>query len=434
MRIRWARLVLGASLASAPALFTAALASCSSETPSNSAAGAGASGASSGSGGSGNGSSASGTGGGLDFDGGSGGKPVDPDAACASSSAEATLTKKPIDIVMVIDNSGSMGDDIEAVQTNINANFATIIGQSGIDYRVILIAAHGNFDPGDSICVSAPLSATTCMPIPAQPAQNPPIFFHYSTEIASHDSLCRLLETYDATLADDYGLAPLGWSEWLREEAFKVFVELSDDGVSCDSLYNDGNNEPTGNAMAAQFDADLLALAPEQFGDASKRNYIWHSILGMNAKIPASEAWLPGDPMQTGTCATGVDPGTGYQALSILTGGLRFPICEHGSYDAVFQAIAEGVIEGAKLECEFPVPDPPPGETIDMDTVTVQYTPGGIGAPETLQQVAGVGFCKADSFYIDAGNIVLCPETCTVVQDDDKAKMLVFFDCESDPT
>jgi hypothetical protein len=433
MRIRWARLVLGASLA--PMVVAAALASCSSDSPANGTAGAGGSGASSGSGSgaSGHGSGASGSGG-LDFDAGTGGKQVDPDAACASSSAEATLTKKPIDIVMVIDNSGSMGDDIEAVQTNINANFATIIGQSGIDYRVILVADHGDFDPDDSICVAAPLSATTCMPIPAQPAQNPPIFFHYSTEVASHDSLCKLMDSFDATVEDDYGLAPLGWSEWLREEAFKVFVELSDDGVSCGSLYNDGNNVPSGNAMAAQFDADLLALAPEQFGDASKRNYVWHSILGMNANMPASDAWLPADPVQTGTCATGVDPGTGYQALSVLTGGLRFPICEHASYDAVFQAIAEGVIEGAKLECEFPVPDAPPGETIDVDSITVQYTPGGVGAPQTLQQVAGPGFCKADSFYIEAGTIVLCPETCTVVQDDAKAKMLVFFDCESDPT
>jgi len=432
MRNRRLRLLLGAALS--PALVLAGFGACGSDATDD---GGGAASAASGTGASGTASGAgasTGSGGGLDFDAGTGGAPVNPDAACASSSAEATLTKKPIDIVFVVDNSGSMGDDIEFVQTNINANFASIIDQSGIDYRVIVVAAHGAYEPGDSICIAAPLSTTTCTPVPDAPGINDPIFFQYSVEVASHDSLCMLMDTFAGAVPDDFGLAQMGWSQWLRDDAFKMFVEISDDGANCQGLYNDGNNVASGNAMALQFDADLLALAPEQFGDLSERNYIWHSIIGMSANTPASDAWLPADPVQTGTCNSGVDPGTGYQALSILTGGLRFPLCEHASYDAVFQAIAQGVIDGAKIECDFPVPEAPAGETIDIDSVTVQYTPGGGGNPETYKQVAGPGFCEAGAFYIENETIVLCPEACAVVQADDEAKMLVLFDCEIDPT
>ena len=41
---------------------------------------------------------------------------LDPDIACAAKSAAATLEKKPVDIVFIIDNSGSMTDEIVGVQ------------------------------------------------------------------------------------------------------------------------------------------------------------------------------------------------------------------------------------------------------------------------------------------------------------------------------
>jgi hypothetical protein len=422
MRIRWARLLLGASLAAAPALVAATLLACSSDGASDDTAGAGASGATTGNGASGSG--ASGNGG--NAVGGAGGS---PDPTCARGSAEVPLAKKPIDIVLVVDNSGTMGPFIAAVQANLDASFAAPIEQSGIDYRLIVVGDHGNVDPDDSICVPAPLSSTTCMPVPEQPGLNPPIFFHYSTEIGSLNSVCTLLGSYDATVADDYGLAPMGWSEWLREDAFKVFVELSDDRVSCDA-YSDGYTETSGDAMAAQLDADLLALAPVHFGDAGKRNYVWHSIVGVSANEPASAPWLPTDPVKTGTCPLGFSPGTGYQALSILTGGLRFPLCDHATYDTLFQALAEGIIESTQIDCRFPMPNAPPGETIDMASVTLEYTPGG-GAPQAFQQVASSGLCAADSFYIDNDTIELCPETCALVEGDPEAEMRVLFACES---
>ena len=424
-----------AAIALVPFLTAATFAACGSSPANNN--GTGATGGSTSSGGGngpgGKGGSTSGTGGDFTFDAGTGDGGLDPDSACVAQSAAATLVKRPVDIIIAIDNSGSMTNEIVGVQQNINQNFANIIEGSGLDYRVILIARHGKAAGAQSICVEAPLSgiaAGGCATPPAQPVNNPPKFFHYSVEVASHDSWCKMLQTFSTP--DEFNLAPTGWKDWLRADSFKTFIEITDDGVQCSfngKSYQDSNSAAAGATTAAAFDADLLALSPAHFGNAAERNYRFYSIVAMAYNTPATKPYEPTDPVITGECPTAADPGTGYQALSVLTGGLRFPLCDTTSYDVVFQSIADGVIKGAKVACEFPVPDAPPGETIDLTTVQVGYTPGGMGTQTTFAQVASANACTAGSFYIEAGVIKLCADACTLVQADDAAKIDVIFGC-----
>jgi hypothetical protein len=356
--------------------------------------------------------------------------------ACVATEAEATLEKKPVDIIFIIDNSGSMGDNIESVQNNINANFAAIIGASGIDYRVIMISEHGGLGD-ESICVGAPLSTTNCMPVPNEPGVNAPIFYQYSVVIGSHDSYCRAVNAYNGTLPDQFGLGVGGWKQWLRTEAFKVFVEVTDDGTTCtlgNTTIDDNDNVNDGATAAQVMDGTLLALDPAQFGTAAARNYVWHSIIGLAENNPPTAAYQPGDALVTGVCGSAVASGTAYQVLSQITGGLRFPICQFASFDVVFQEIAKGVIAGAKVECEFPVPPPPDGETIDLATVVLEYTPGDGSGAIKMEQVKDATECKPAAFYIENDIIKLCPDACTVVQDDGGAKISILFGCENEAT
>lgn len=345
-------------------------------------------------------------------------RPRDRDAACAEVRAEATLEKKPADIIFIIDNSGSMTDEILAVQNNINKNFADIIGKSGLDYRVIMVTSHGDARGRQSVCIAAPLSKhASCSPLPPQPGINPPRFYHYSLEVESWDSFQRALGSLDGRERDQYNLAPTGWQSWLRENAFKVFVEITDDESSM---------------TETDFDKQLLAKLPKQFGNVLNRNYVWHTIAGLKQNNPATTPWQPADPIQNTVCTKGggaVAPGLKYQRLSVLTGGLRFPICEYASFDAVFNHVAAGVVAGTKVACDFALPPPPPGQQIDLGTVLVEYTPGGVGAATEFKQVAGAAACAPDSFYIDKGRVYLCPQACMTVQADPKAKVNVLFDC-----
>ena len=60
--------------------------------------------------------------------------------------------------------------------------------------------------------------------------------------------------------------------------------------------------------------------------------FAFHSIIGIGEKPTATDAWLPTEALQTSLCTGNGDtvenPGTVYQELSKLTGGLRFPIWE----------------------------------------------------------------------------------------------------------
>ncbi len=336
------------------------------------------------------------------------------DAACASVSAKASLTKKPVDIIFVIDNSSSMEEEIQGVQDNINASFADIIRKSGLDYRVIMVTQHGSVGVY-RVCIKAPLSGTSCAPVPWGPVFNPPIFYHYSTLVDSYNSLDALIKTYDGSRGDEYSLAPHGWAAWLRPEAFKVFVELTDDNARMLS--------------ASSFDKNLLAMVPNQFGTAANRNYVWHSIVGVAANTNPKDPWLPSVPVVASKCLTAENSGSVYQELSILTGGLRFPLCDTTSYDSIFNSIAQGVVSGAKIACDFPLPPPPAGEVINLNTVLVTYTPMGIGTPETFRQVSAMNQCTAGAFYIEKNRIYLCPNTCQQVQQDNQAALSILFDC-----
>jgi hypothetical protein len=344
--------------------------------------------------------------------------PLNPDSSCAGEELAASLVRRPVDIIFVIDNSGSMTGEIVQVQDNINDNFAGIIGASGLDFQVIMLSEHGDIADNNFICVRAPLSGSDCNPVPAAPV-NTPTFFHYSEKIGSKDSLKKLLETYNEP--DPNGQAPGGWSQLLRADAVKVFVEITDD----ESELN-----------ANSFESQLFALTPAHFGDAADRNYIWHSIIGLKENNPVTAPWLPTDPVQSQLCTTvqgngAVKPGLVYQDLSIRTGGLRFPICQLDSFDAVFQEIAEGVVDGSQIDCTFPIPEPPAGETLDLNSLVVLYRPGGVGPAQSLDQVAGAAECTAGAFFVEGTDITLCPEACAPIQADPAAEVSVLSACDT---
>jgi hypothetical protein len=143
---------------------------------------------------------------------------------------------------------------------------------------------------------------------------------------------------------------------------------------------------------------------------------------------------LPDEAVQEETC-TGNDndvenAGETYQELSRLTGGLRFPLCQFDAYDVVFQTIAEDVVLTRGIECDFEIPEPR-GLELDPDTLAIQYSPGNGAATVQFGQTTGLDACQAEAFYIAAGRVNLCPETCTAIRSDPAASMTVLYTCES---
>jgi hypothetical protein len=311
---------------------------------------------------------------------------------CAATVAKATRAE--VDVVVVIDTSGSMDEETNQVKQNINA-FAQSIGNTGLDYNVIMVAAKPQkifgFPSGNGICVPPPLGGADC-------ADNPPKFHHLNATVGSTDSLQILLDKYSQ------------YSAWLRPTAYKVFIEVTDD-----------NSKLTYDA----FDKQLLAKDPAQFGTASSRRYIFNAICGYKRSTPVLSA---------DKCASAVNTGDQYQHLSQLTGGTVDAVCET-SYASVFDNIAKGLV--SKLGCEFGFPKSEAGKQADPDTVAITYTPGDGGPSKPLTQVTDASKCGGNPdgwYYDDAKNpsqILFCPSTCNGPGSDTAGKLEVAVGCKT---
>jgi len=338
-------------------------------------------------------SSSSGT---LGTSGGSSGTSGPGSETCAATSVAATRAE--VDIIVVIDTSGSMDEETNQVKTNINS-FASKIGSSGLDYTVTMIAEKpkalpvpipGFVIPG--ICVPAPLGGASC-------ADNPPKFHHIDEGVGSTDSLQVILDKYST------------YQAWLRPTAYKVFIEVTDDNSAL---------------SYTQFDTQLLAKSSAQFGDATKRRYIFNSICG----------WAKGSPvLSAGKCGSAVNTGDQYQNLSKITGGIVDSVCET-DYSGVFDNIAKGLV--TKLGCEFAFPKASGAGAVDPAKVVVNYTPGG-AATKPLTQVTDASKCGtvADAWYYDDNTtptkIVFCPTTCTGAGADTSGKVEIAVGCLAPP-
>lgn len=400
-------------------LVGAAIAAACSATDDNAGSGGGSSGGGSGGGGSG-GTSASGGGssGGSGNTGGGGSGGVlldtglndtgDPDAACTTYTEEA---KKPaVDVVWVVDNSCSMGDEIAKVRDQINKSFVPTISSSIIDWQVIMVSARGT--SSQDVCVDPPLAGASC-------GNNPPKFTHLDCEVDSSNSLYAAAFSYAGT-----GFPPLfncnltggPWNKLARFDATKVFVEVTDD--EADFFGWD----------ATGFDNWALTSAqpPGMFGTAQNRKYIFHSIIGADVTDPTKTCNTSGQ--DAGNSA--VAPGLEYQKLSKLTGGVVRSICE-ADWSDIFKTIAAGIVD--KLSCEFVVPAPKDGGAIDPNKVNVTFTPKG-GSPEDVLQDNNKP-CEqgANGWQWDATKtkVLLCGPICDKAKADDGGKIDIVVGCKT---
>src|SRR5260221_9689615 len=171
-----------------------------------------------------------------------GGGAADSGAACRAVVQQAEKIQGRADIVFVVDNSGSMTEEVAAIQSNMNA-FSSQIEASGIDVHVILISSSPGgggsgtnqcvdptgitciFVPGltvggllaaNGICIAPPLGvAGAC---PSGDDSNPGAgYMHVRQAVDSHNALAQVQGTFGT------------WQQMLRPDAAKTIVVVSDD-------------------------------------------------------------------------------------------------------------------------------------------------------------------------------------------------------------
>lgn len=349
------------------------------------------------------------------FDGGSAegaGPPV-----CAATTLAAK--RDPIDIIIVVDNSGSMVREMRLIQDALN-QFSANVESYGLDYRVILITWRGDL-PGTTLCVPPPLGGPGC-------GDNLPRFSHTNWQVESHDAFQVLLTTYD--MQENWGTAhtpPLvaaeRWDKRLRPDAWKAIVVFSDEEFRVSNYFG-----PLAVTGWASFEAALLARKPASiFGTAAKRRYSFHSVVNyVSGTLPSSRITCDED--------NDVFPDD-YIELSKRTNGLVASVCDQDYRHNVFDKIAASI--KSQVACEIPIPEVE-AKVVDPTTVAIVFTPEA-GKPSRLTQISDASKCGAavDGWYYDANaaptRAILCPEACARVNATDAKSLSLAVGCKVPP-
>jgi hypothetical protein len=89
------------------------------------------------------------------------------------------------------------------------------------------------------------------------------------------------------------------------------------------------------------------------------------------------------------------------------------------------------VVTSSKVVCDFDIPAPPEGTTLDLSKVAVSYTSGDGSAATELGQAATPDDCQENAFYIENNHVYLCEEACTAINEGSHPMVDVLFKCES---
>jgi hypothetical protein len=303
---------------------------------------------------------------------------------CAEAFAE---TKRAVDIIVSIDQSSSMNEEIDSLKAHINI-LPSLLAESGLDYRIVMVAEIGLGKYG--VCVPPPLGGPDCGP-------NGTVFRPVDQFVHSMDTLALLLSTLD------HPVSTLAWRDFLRPGVLKVFVPITDDDAF--------------DVRAAAFDGELLRRGEGLFGTAASRNYVFFPVIGMN-EFP-----------DTRGCSSSSDPGEEYQYLASLTKGKWFSVCRP-SLGPILEEIGRATREA--VSCEIAIPEPPPGATLDVQRINVQVTASGspFVVPQDSTHPCASG-ANGWQFSEDKKKIVLCGDACALVKSNQATKFNVGFGCNT---
>lgn len=332
---------------------------------------------------------------------------------CRSISAEAKQTYAPVDIVFAVDTSGSMVDEAAQVQANINS-FSQQIIDSGIDAHVVMLAANPFLIlPG--ICVPAPLGSGMC------PDDNKlPNYFHHAIPtppgpIESVDAARKLIDLFPV-----YG-------PHLRDDVRKYVVIVTDD---------DSRNHPDSSGDAGIYDNNPNGFIND-----------YTAVDPMMSDAMGNPTWKMSGLYAYSMCANSAQVGLVWEDVISTTGGVSGDICNCGignpacaaTFQTVFDQLAEQIIDGSEpIPCQWQIPAPPTGETLDPDYVNVEFIDVDDGTPEPIYHVDDAAACDPviGGWYYDDNdepkNIILCPTSCDAVSAAaEGSEINLLFGCET---
>jgi hypothetical protein len=297
------------------------------------------------------------------------------DNSCGSVTVEAQSIPRPIDMIWVIDTSGSMDEEVALVELGLIA-LASYVETSGLDLRVIMLA------DATTVCPPVPLTDGAC------PPGESAIYIPSNTTVGSFDALVKLIENFSGGTQ---------YSRFLRPDAVRHIIVVSDDesdDMTADAFLRQAAALPAPGLLTDMYFHSIVSETEEE--DCFL--FICETV-GCSGRYGDAES-----------------RGDQYLRLSDITGGVVNSICED-DWAPIFDAISERVVETSQLPCAYEMPETPTeGDTIAFETIEVQYEVGGVSSE--VPRVPDEAACDPVAggwFFNDPANptqITLCPSSC----------------------
>jgi hypothetical protein len=313
---------------------------------------------------------------------------LDPDSSCAKTVVQAEPL--PLDMYVILDKSGSMGIDCNVGST----------GTSKWCYAIN--ALYKFFDAPSSVGTGVALnffSGSSCINL-----NTPQVAYNtLKNHLTQLQNALNAAAPSGGTPTSSAALGIASWTAANQKPGRKMIGLLITDGdpTSC---------SPTG---VGQINTILV----NHFNSTGVPTF----VIGMtgatfsNLQTLANNA---GAPSHTTFCGGGISP-------------CHFYNVGNGDPQVFLEVL--NAIQQTAIGCQYNVPSTDAG-LIDWDKVIVQYTPGTGGSPQDLTRVDSGAQCGASGgWYYDNNNtpttIQLCPNTCTSITTDSKAKIGISLGC-----
>lgn len=341
---------------------------------------------------------------------------------CAGTAVKAM--EIPLDIFIMLDQSGSMSDTVNGGGTKWSA----------------VTSAIGSFvtDPA-SAGISAGIQYFGLSP--SNPAQCNNIFC--STDADCGDPSCG---PCDQGFCDGYG-AGVGADSCNAADYDTAAVQISPLPANGQAIINSmGQHMPTTGTPTAPALQGALEFAKNwEMQNPSHVTVVAFATDGDPEEcspqdIPSiaqiAQQYASGTP-SIKTFVIGVGPDASNLDAIAQGGGtmMAYLVDTNGNAEMEFLA-AMNAIRGTALQCTYSIPAAPMGQTLDYGEVNVEYTPGSGGMTQTIGNVADKSACgSSGGWYYDNPSaptqIIMCDATCQELQMDSKGQVNIVLGCKT---
>lgn len=319
--------------------------------------------------------------------------------ACRALESRAQgLPVKQSDLIIVLDNSGSMADEIGQVRDNLNG-LAAALSDSDVESHVVMISAALDTTAWLGVCIPAPLGSGSC-----PDDHNPPGYFHVTEHVLdSEPPIVTDIFVQSTALLDHLMYSFSQYRHVLRDGVSKNIVVITDH----DSVLG----------------AEYFTAWMDRQREFRANRWRLHAVVCLDDSCAEPGVWA------------GRRVGTVYRDLAEQTGGVAVQITG-SSFGQIFDMLASDIVDSATpLPCDWGIPTAPDGRTLDPDQVNVRFT-GPDGSEQTILGLREASDCEltGGGWYYDdpqqPTRIAVCEQTCRVIALQTEAKVEIEFGCE----